>query len=140
MRRCDVSCHYIKISLLFCHKRTVSEIFQFQFYNVSPFHCIVSHGPYRSPAANKMFLPRSLVNIQYCGEFPSPRGSGLGPQGSNCQILCLEGSVISFISPYSGASPGPVAATRLPCARHTPIVRPALEQQSVTVLFFQLNP
>ena len=29
-------------------------------------------------------------------------------QGNNYLILCLEGSVISFILPSSGGSPGPV--------------------------------
>ena len=47
-----------------------------------------------------MFLPRSLVKIQYCVEPLWPRGSvlGLKPAGFEFQILCLEGSVISFIS------------------------------------------
>ena len=46
---------------------------------------------------NRMFIPRSLVKIQYCGEPPWPRGSvlGLRPPGLEFQILCLEGSVIS---------------------------------------------
>ena len=59
---------------------------------------------------NKMFLPRSLVMIQYCREPPRPRGSVLGhrPPGLEFRILCLEGSVISFISPSSGGSLGPV--------------------------------
>ena len=37
-----------------------------------------------------------------------PRGSELGlrPLGFEFRILCLEGSVISFISPSSGGSPG----------------------------------
>ena len=51
---------------------------------------------------NKMFLPRSLVKIQYCGELPSPRGSELGLKPSGLQNF--EGSVIS---PSSGGSPGP---------------------------------
>ena len=39
-----------------------------------------------------------------------PRGSvfGLRPPGFEFRILCLEGSVTSFISPSSGFSPGPV--------------------------------
>ena len=59
---------------------------------------------------NKMFLPRSLVKIQYCGEPPWPRGSvlGLRPRGLEFRIMCLEGSVISFISPSSGVTPGPL--------------------------------
>ena len=52
---------------------------------------------------NKMFLPRSFVKIQYYGEPPWPKGSvfGLRPPGFEFQILCLKGSVISFISPSS---------------------------------------
>ena len=58
----------------------------------------------------KMILPRSLAKIKYCGEPPSPRGDvlGLRPPGLDFRILCLEGSVISFISLSSGGSPGPV--------------------------------
>ena len=58
----------------------------------------------------KKNLPRSLVKIQYCGEPPWPRGSvlSLRPPGLAFRILCLEGSVISFISSFSGGSPGPV--------------------------------
>ena len=50
---------------------------------------------------NKMFLPHSLVHIQYYGEPSLSRGSGLGlrPPGLEFQIPCLEGSVISSISP-----------------------------------------
>ena len=60
-----------------------------------------------------MFLLRSHVKIQFCGELPWPRGSvlGLRPLGPKFRILCLEDSVISFISPSSGGSPGPVYAT-----------------------------
>ena len=59
---------------------------------------------------NKLFLPRSLVMIQYCLEPPWPRGGvlGLRPPGLEFRILCLEGSVIPFISPSSGGSPGPL--------------------------------
>ena len=59
---------------------------------------------------NKMFLPRSHIKIQYCGEHPGPKGSVLGfrPPGLEFRILCLEGSVISFILPSSGGSPDPV--------------------------------
>ena len=58
---------------------------------------------------NKMFPHRSLVKIQYCGELPCPRGSvlGLRSPGLLFRILCLEGSVIPFITPSSGRSPGP---------------------------------
>ena len=59
---------------------------------------------------------------QYCGELPWPRGSvlGLRPPGLEFRILCLEDTVISFISPSSGGSPGPVwpiCAQRWPKAR-----------------------
>ena len=59
--------------------------------------------------APQMFLLCSLVKIQYSGEPPGPRGSvlGLRPPGLEFRILWLEGSVISFISPPSGGSPGP---------------------------------
>ena len=55
--------------------------------------------------------PSSLLKtLKYCGEPPWPRGSvlGLRPPGLEFRILCLEGSVISIISPSSGGSPGPV--------------------------------
>ena len=41
---------------------------------------------------NKMFLPRSLINIQYCGELPWPRGSIIGfrPPGLEFRTMCLE--------------------------------------------------
>ena len=57
-----------------------------------------------------MFLLHSLVMIQYCGEPPWPRGSvlGLRPPGHEFRIRCLEDSVITFISPSSGGSPGPI--------------------------------
>ena len=49
---------------------------------------------------NKMLLLRSPTKIQYCGEPLCPRGSvlGLRPPRFEFRILCLEGSVISFIS------------------------------------------
>ena len=52
----------------------------------------------------------STCESQYCGEPPWPRGSvlGLRPSGLEFWILCLEDSVISFISPSLGGSPGPV--------------------------------
>ena len=48
----------------------------------------------------KMFLPRSVVKILYCGELSWSRGSvlGLRPPGFEFRILCLKGNVISFIS------------------------------------------
>ena len=53
---------------------------------------------------------KSTCESQYCGEPPWPRGSvlGLRPPGLQFRILCLEDSVIWFISPSSGGSPGPV--------------------------------
>ena len=58
----------------------------------------------------KMFLPCLLVKIEYCGEPPWPRGSvlGLRPLELEFRTMCLDGSVISFISPFSGGSSGPV--------------------------------
>ena len=52
----------------------------------------------------------STCESQYCGEPPWPRCSvlGLRPPGLEFWILCLEDSVISFISPSSGGSPDPV--------------------------------
>ena len=49
---------------------------------------------------------------------PWPRSSELGlrPPGFEFLILCLEGSVISFISPSSGGSPGAVKPI---CAQKT---------------------
>ena len=59
---------------------------------------------------NKMFLPRLLVKIQYCGEPLCPKDSvlGLRPPGLEFRIMCLDHSVISFMSPSSASSPGPV--------------------------------
>ena len=59
---------------------------------------------------NKMFLPCSLMKIKYCGEPPWPRGSvlDLRPPGLEFRILCLEGSVIWFISPFSGSYSCPI--------------------------------
>ena len=59
---------------------------------------------------NKMFLLRSLVNIQYCGNPLRPRGSvlSLRQPGLEFRILYLECSVISSISPCSRGSSGPV--------------------------------
>ena len=53
------------------------------------------------PRSSKMFLPCSLVKNKYCGEplWPRSRELGLRPPGLEFQILCLEGSVIAFISP-----------------------------------------
>ena len=58
----------------------------------------------------KVFLPRSLVKIQYCGESPWPTGSvfDLTSPGLEFRILCVVSSVISFISRSSGGYPGSV--------------------------------
>ena len=66
---------------------------------------------------NNMFLPCSLQKIQYCGEPQWQWASvlGLRPPGLEFRILCLEGSVILFISPSSGGSPAlvwPIGAQR----------------------------
>ena len=49
----------------------------------------------------------STHKTQYCGESPWRRRSVLGIRlpGFEFRILCLEGSVISLISPSSGGSP-----------------------------------
>ena len=49
---------------------------------------------------DKIFLHRSLVKIQYCGDSLWPGDSVLGirPPGLEFRVLCLQGSVISFIS------------------------------------------
>ena len=59
---------------------------------------------------SKMFLPCPVITIKYCGEPPWPRESELGlrQSGFGFRIYCLEGSVISSISPSSEKSPGPV--------------------------------
>ena len=59
----------------------------------------------------------SLVKIHYCGERPRVSVLGLRPPWLEFRIMCLDGSVISFISPSSGGSPGPVWLT---CAQRWP--------------------
>ena len=49
-----------------------------------------------------MFLPHPIVKLSIVGSL------GLRPPGFEFRILCLEGSVISLISPSSGSSPGPI--------------------------------
>ena len=58
----------------------------------------------------KRFLPRCLVKIPYCGEPPGPRDTVLcfKTSGLEFRIMCLEGSVISFILLSSRSYPGPV--------------------------------
>ena len=50
----------------------------------------------------------SACESKYCGEPPWPRGNvlGLRSPGREFWILCLEDSVISIISPFSGGSLG----------------------------------
>ena len=57
----------------------------------------------------KMFLPHPLVKHSILGN-PRDRdvACGLRPPTFEFRILCLEGSVISLISPSSGGSPGPI--------------------------------
>ena len=52
----------------------------------------------------KMFLPHPRVNLSIVGNLCDREV----PPGLKFQIPCLEDSVISFISPSSGGSPGPV--------------------------------
>ena len=56
----------------------------------------------------KMFRPHPRVKLSVVGSLPDREVacSASDRQGSN--FLCLEDSVISFISPSSGGSPGPV--------------------------------
>ena len=57
----------------------------------------------------KMFLPHPRVNLSIVGSLRDREEVAClasNRQGSN--FLCLEDSVISFISPSSGDSPGPV--------------------------------
>ena len=58
----------------------------------------------------KMFLSHPRVKVSIVGSLRDRRGSvlGLRPPGREFRILCLEDSVISFISSSSGGSPGPV--------------------------------
>ena len=52
----------------------------------------------------------SPLTLKDCGEPPRQRGRVRGCRETparKIRILCLEGSVISFISPSSGGSPGP---------------------------------
>ena len=57
----------------------------------------------------KMFLPHPRVKLIIVGSLRDREGVlGLRPPGLEFRILCLEDSVISFISPSSGGSSGPV--------------------------------
>ena len=79
----------------------------------------------------KMFLPHPRVKVSIVG---SLRDREVACSASEIRILCLEDSVISFISPSSGVSPGPVqpiCAQRWPKARfisfHLPQPWPSAE-------------
>ena len=78
-----------------------------------------------------MFLSRSFIKIEYCGQPPWPNGSvlGLRSPGLKFRILCLEDCVISLISPSSGCSPGPFQPTCTQRWHKTPFI---LFLQSVT--------
>ena len=76
-------------------------------------HLRKSEIPVSSPAlAFKFQNVSSLLTrkIQYSGEPLWPSGSvlDLRQPGREFWILCLQGSVILCISPFSGSSPGPV--------------------------------
>ena len=65
---------------------------------------------------NKNVSSPSTSETQYCEEPPCPRGIVLALRlpGFAFRILCLEGSVISLISPSSGVSPGLVRTWACP--------------------------
>ena len=72
----------------------------------------------------KMFLPHPRVKLGIVGSLRDREVLGLRPPGLEFRILCLEDSVISFISPSSGGSPGPVlpiCGQRWPKARFIPL-------------------
>ena len=58
----------------------------------------------------KMFLPHPLVKLSIVGSLRDREvaGSTSDLQGSKIRSLCLEGSVLSLISPSSGGSPGAI--------------------------------
>ena len=76
------------------------------------------------------FLPHPRVKVSIVGSLRDRKVAcspllGLRPPGLDFRILCLEDSVISFISPSSGGSPGPVypiCAQRWPDTFHFCIV------------------
>ena len=76
--------------------------------------------------SNTSFEPQpdlmSYRSRPYCGEPPWPRGGVLGfrPPVLEFRILCLKGSVISFISPSSKGFPGPVHVPMPICAQKWP--------------------
>ena len=90
--------------------------------------------PFGAPSVCPHFVSRGYIgnpwklvdgfckHTQSCGEPPRPRGSvvGLIPPGLEFRIVCLEGSVISLISPSSGGFPcsiQPICAQKWPKAR-----------------------
>ena len=116
-------CTHILMRVEDCHKPITHEQYKLLFFtNIFYKHqgpwwrCLKSEiaGSSTSLAfklqKNIMFLPRSLVQIQYCGEHPWPRDCEFvhRPPGLEIQSLCLRGSVISFISPSSRGYPVPV--------------------------------
>ena len=76
-------------------------------HDFAKFSSDINHVTRRFERIENVFSPSTRKN---CGEPPWPRGSvlGLRPPGLEFRILCLEGSVISPISPSSGGSPGPI--------------------------------
>ena len=78
--------------------------------NTAAFHARARGSVPGGLKEKKLVSSLSTCETQYFREPPLPRGSvlGLRPPGLEFRILCLEDSVISFISPSSGGSPGPV--------------------------------
>ena len=68
---------------------------------------VVVKGRSRRFEITKMFLPHPLVKLGIVG---SLRDREVACSASDLQvrILCLEGSVISLMSPSSGGSHGPI--------------------------------
>ena len=78
--------------------------------STAAFHARVRLFVSRSRRTERNVSSPSTCETQYCGGPPWPIGSvpGLRPPGFKFRILCLEGSVISLISPSSGGSAGPI--------------------------------
>ena len=60
---------------------------------------------YVAGSASYTLADQGMYDNVQCSQ---PVSMGFRPPGLEFQILCLEGSVNSFTSPSSGASPGPV--------------------------------
>ena len=108
-----ISAHSVKGQMSFCHgvlsvvcPSTICQNRYWHFNQHSEQPQIRSDHRRSVPLIQEYDTPVDL----YCGEPPWPRGSvlGLRPPGLEFRILCLEDSVISFISSSSGGSPGPV--------------------------------